>query len=49
MRHVVVIGGSIAGATAASTLRARGWGGRITLLTEERVPPYSRVPLSNGC
>jgi NADPH-dependent 2,4-dienoyl-CoA reductase/sulfur reductase-like enzyme len=48
MKHVVVAGGSIAGATAASALRARGWAGRITLLTEERVPPYSRVPLSKG-
>ena len=48
MKHVVVAGGSIAGATAASTLRARGWGGRITLLTDEHVPPYSRVPLSKG-
>ena len=44
----MVAGGSIAGATAASTLRARGWDGRITLLTDEQVPPYSRVPLSKG-
>ncbi|NUT31721.1 MAG: NAD(P)/FAD-dependent oxidoreductase, partial [Hamadaea sp.] len=48
MRHVVVAGGSIAAATAVSTLRARGWDGKITLVTDEDTPPYSRVPLSKG-
>ncbi|NUP82982.1 MAG: FAD-dependent oxidoreductase [Nonomuraea sp.] len=31
-----------------STLRARGWDGKITLVTDEDTPPYSRVPLSKG-
>lgn len=48
MREVVVVGGSIAAATAAGTLRAEGWQGRISLVTEEPVAPYSRVPLSKG-
>lgn len=48
MNEIVVVGGSIAGVTAASTLRAMGWHGRITLLAEEDVAPYSRVPLSKG-
>ncbi|GAA2130641.1 NAD(P)/FAD-dependent oxidoreductase [Actinomadura napierensis] len=48
MKHIVVAGGSIAAATAVSTLRAHGWDGRITLVTDEETPPYSRVPLSKG-
>lgn len=48
MRHVVIIGGSIAAATAASTLRADGWDGDITVVGDEAHPPYSRVPLSKG-
>ena len=48
VKHIVVAGGSIAAATAVSTLRAHGWDGRITLVTDEQSPPYSRVPLSKG-
>lgn len=48
MRKIVIVGGSIAGITAASTLRAIGWEGQLTLLAEESTPPYSRVPLSKG-
>ena len=48
MRDVVVVGASIAGVTAASTLRAEGYSGRLTVLSEESRPPYSRVPLSKG-
>lgn len=48
VKHIVVAGGSIAAATAVSTLRAHGWDGRITLVTDEDTPPYSRVPLSKG-
>lgn len=48
MKHIVVAGGSIAAATAVGTLRAHRWDGRITLLTDEDTPPYSRVPLSKG-
>lgn len=48
VKHIVVAGGSIAAATAVSTLRAHGWGKKITLVTDEDTPPYSRVPLSKG-
>ncbi|MFI9772520.1 FAD-dependent oxidoreductase [Streptomyces sp. NPDC052415] len=48
MKHIVVAGGSIAATTAVSTLRAHGWNGKITLVTDEDTPPYSRVPLSKG-
>ena len=48
MKNVVVVGGSIAGVTAAGTLRALGWAGQITVLADELSPPYSRVPLSKG-
>lgn len=48
MRRVLVVGGGIAGVTAASTLRAEGWSGELTVLSDEDVLPYSRVPLSKG-
>ncbi len=48
MRRVLVVGGSIAGVTAASTLRADGWNGHLTVLSDEAALPYSRVPLSKG-
>jgi 3-phenylpropionate/trans-cinnamate dioxygenase ferredoxin reductase subunit len=48
LRRVVVVGGSIAAVTAAESLRVHGFAGRITLLSEETHPPYSRVPLSKG-
>lgn len=48
MRRVVVVGASIAGVTAGSTLRAQGWDGELTVLSEEDEQPYSRVPLSKG-
>lgn len=46
-RHrTVVAGGSIAGLTAVQTLLAEGYDGDIVLLSDEDVPPYTRVPLS---
>lgn len=48
MPHFLVVGGSIAAATAASTLRADGWDGAITVVGDEPHQPYSRVPLSKG-
>lgn len=45
---MVVVGGSIAGVTAATTLRAEGWAGEVVMLSDEAGPPYSRVPLSKG-
>lgn len=47
-RHVTVVGGSIAALTAVNTLRAEGFEGRITMISEEPVAPYTRVPLSKG-
>ena len=42
----VILGASLAGATAAITLREEGAGGTITLIGAEREPPYERPPLS---
>jgi 3-phenylpropionate/trans-cinnamate dioxygenase ferredoxin reductase subunit len=42
----VIVGASLAGAKAAETLRAEGFGGRIVLLGEEPDRPYERPPLS---
>lgn len=46
LRHIAVIGGSIAGATAAGALRTGGFEGTVTLFTAEPHPPYTRPPLS---
>ena len=48
MRDVVVVGGSIAALSAVEMLRVEGFSGRITMLSAEDVPPYTRVPLSKG-
>jgi len=42
----VVVGASLAGATAAARLREEGFDGRIVLVGEEPLPPYERPPLS---
>src|SRR5215469_4203680 len=44
----VIVGASLAGAKAAETLRAEGFGGGIVLLGEEADRPYERPPLSKG-
>lgn len=44
----VIVGASLAGATAAETLRAEGFTGRVVLIGEETEPPYERPPLSKG-
>jgi NADPH-dependent 2,4-dienoyl-CoA reductase/sulfur reductase-like enzyme len=44
----VIVGASMAGAKAAETLRAEGFGGTVVLLGEERERPYERPPLSKG-
>jgi NADPH-dependent 2,4-dienoyl-CoA reductase/sulfur reductase-like enzyme len=46
LKHVVVVGVSAAGLTAAETLRREGYTGRLTLVGEEDRPPYDRPPLS---
>jgi 3-phenylpropionate/trans-cinnamate dioxygenase ferredoxin reductase subunit len=42
----IIVGGGLAGAIAAQTLREEGFDGRITLLGEESHRPYERPPLS---
>ncbi|MCC7321492.1 MAG: FAD-dependent oxidoreductase [Rubellimicrobium sp.] len=46
MGHVVVIGAGQAGAALVARLRGDGFDGAITLIGQERVPPYQRPPLS---
>jgi 3-phenylpropionate/trans-cinnamate dioxygenase ferredoxin reductase subunit len=44
----VIVGGSLAGATAAITLREESADGSVTLIGAEREPPYERPLLSKG-
>ncbi|WMX47196.1 NAD(P)/FAD-dependent oxidoreductase [Streptomyces roseicoloratus] len=44
----VIVGGGLAGAKAAETLRAEGFKGRVILIGDERDHPYERPPLSKG-
>ena len=41
-----IVGASLAGGTAAATLRKEGFEGRVVLMGEEPRPPYERPPLS---
>jgi len=43
-----IVGASLAGATAAQTLREEGFEGRIVLIGAEPNRPYERPPLSKG-
>ena len=45
-RSFVIVGGSLAGATAAATLRDEGYEGRLVLVGAEPLPPYERPALS---
>jgi 3-phenylpropionate/trans-cinnamate dioxygenase ferredoxin reductase component len=45
-RSIVIVGASLAGATAAATLRGEGFDGRVALIGAESEPPYERPPLS---
>lgn len=47
-RTFVIVGASLAGVTAAQTLRDEGFEGRIVLLGDEPLPPYERPGLSKG-
>ncbi|MFI6639848.1 NAD(P)/FAD-dependent oxidoreductase [Streptomyces sp. NPDC050504] len=47
-RTFVIVGGGLAGAKAAETLRAEGFTGRVILIGDEREHPYERPPLSKG-
>jgi 3-phenylpropionate/trans-cinnamate dioxygenase ferredoxin reductase component len=42
----VIVGGGMAGAVAAQTLREEGFDGKITMLAQEPNAPYERPPLS---
>jgi 3-phenylpropionate/trans-cinnamate dioxygenase ferredoxin reductase subunit len=44
----VIVGGGLAGAKAAETLREEGFEGRVVLIGDERDRPYERPPLSKG-
>jgi 3-phenylpropionate/trans-cinnamate dioxygenase ferredoxin reductase component len=44
--RVVVVGAGLAGLRVVEELRARGFGGAVTLIGAERRPPYDRPPLS---
>jgi NAD(P)H-nitrite reductase large subunit len=43
---VLLIGGGVAAARCARTLRRRGFAGSILLVSDEHLPPYNRPPLS---
>lgn len=48
MTHLIIVGGGLAGGTAAATLRAEGFDGEVTLVADEPHAPYQRPPLSKG-
>jgi 3-phenylpropionate/trans-cinnamate dioxygenase ferredoxin reductase subunit len=45
-RSIVVVGASLAGATATGVLRDEGYDGSLSLIGAEPEPPYERPPLS---
>ena len=45
-RSIVIVGASLAGATAAGVLRDAGYDGHLSLIGSEEEPPYERPPLS---
>ncbi len=45
---VVIVGGGLAGAKAAETLRTEGFEGPVVLVGEEAERPYDRPPPSKG-
>jgi 3-phenylpropionate/trans-cinnamate dioxygenase ferredoxin reductase subunit len=47
-RRIVIVGASLAGASAAVTLRELGYAGELTLVGEETALPYERPPLSKA-
>jgi NADPH-dependent 2,4-dienoyl-CoA reductase/sulfur reductase-like enzyme len=44
----VIVGGGLAGAKAAETLREQGFAGQVVLVAEEAERPYERPPLTKG-
>jgi 3-phenylpropionate/trans-cinnamate dioxygenase ferredoxin reductase subunit len=47
-RSIVIVGASLAGASAADALRRQGYDGELALIGAEREPPYERPPLSKA-
>jgi 3-phenylpropionate/trans-cinnamate dioxygenase ferredoxin reductase component len=47
-RSIVVVGASLAGASAADALRRQGYDGELILVGAEREAPYERPPLSKA-
>jgi 3-phenylpropionate/trans-cinnamate dioxygenase ferredoxin reductase subunit len=47
-RRIVIIGAGLGGATAAATLRERGYPGELVVLGSEEHRPYELPPLSKG-
>lgn len=48
VRDIVIVGGGLAAGKAAEAVRAEGFDGTVTVLTEEPERPYERPPLSKG-
>jgi 3-phenylpropionate/trans-cinnamate dioxygenase ferredoxin reductase subunit len=48
MDPFVIVGGGMAGAKAAETLRSEGFDGPVVLVAEEPEVPYERPPMSKG-
>ncbi len=46
MDPIVIVGGGLAGARAAETLRSEGYTGPLLLIGAEAELPYERPPLS---
>lgn len=47
-QNFVIVGGGLAGASAAEELRKQGFEGGVTLVAAEKHEPYIRPPLSKG-
>src|SRR4051812_15325606 len=46
LQTIVIVGGGLAGASAAAALRTRGFGGEVVLVGSEAHQPYERPMLS---
>ncbi|MDQ1744678.1 MAG: hypothetical protein QOE23_3017 [Pseudonocardiales bacterium] len=48
MKRIAVVGGSLAGVSAARALRKQGYDGELVMVCAERESPYDRPPLSKS-